>query len=208
VRVTLDNPALYSFVDISNTNTQLGPTHYAAVLWVRRQLEKRGTLKPINCDKIYGADGTVGHAGPPVAGEERFWRNVFAGVGAVRFHRPPAGLALSELAQAHIRSMRMFTDELGIFTCAPRPDLLHDSIGWGSEAYCLADPGRAYAICMPNGGAVQLDCGGLGNDAIIRWLDVRACRWQGEQRVAAGEATWVCAPSGGFWAALVRGAGA
>jgi hypothetical protein len=204
VRVTLDNPDLYSFVEISNTNTQLGPTHYAAALWVRRQLEERGTPKPITCDKIYGADATVSHAGPPVAGEERFWRNIFAGVAAVRFHRPPAGLALGKLAQSHIRSMRMFTDALGVFTCAPRPDLIHDNIGWGSEAYCLADPGRVYAVCLPNGGAVQLDCTAIDGDVAMCWLDVRTCRWASHERTAAGNNTWVCAPSGGFWAVVIR----
>jgi hypothetical protein len=204
VRVTLDNPDLYSFVEISNTNTQLGPTHYEATLWVRRQLEERGTPKPVNCDKIYGADPTVSHGGPPVIGEERFWRNVFAGVAAVRFHRPPTGLALSELARAHIRSMRTFTDELGIFTCEPRPDLIRDEMGWGTEAYCLADPGRAYAVCFPNGGAVQLDCSAAEGDVSMRWLDVRASRWTHEEREPAGDGTWLSAPSGAFWAVLIR----
>jgi len=198
------NPDLYSFVEISNTNTQLGRTHYEATLWVRRQLEERGTPKPINCDKIYGAHAPTGHSGPPVCGEERFWRNIFAGVSAVRFHRPPAGLALSELAQAHIRSMRTFTDALGIFTCAPRPDLIRDEKGWGSEAYCLADPGRAYGVCFPNGGAVQLDCSALAGDVRVRWLDVRACEWTHEERTRAGAGTWLSAPSGAFWAALIQ----
>ncbi len=206
VRVTLENPDLYSFVEISNTNTQLRRTHYDATLWVRRRLEELGTPKPINCDKIYGADPKASHCGPPVAGENRFWRNVFAGVSAVRFHRPPSGLALTKPAQAHIRSMRMFTDELGIFTCAPRPDLIRDEAGWGFEAYCLADPGRAYAVCFPNGGAVQLDCSELTGEAAIRWMDVRACEWSHEEPVSAGETTWVTAPTGAFWAAVVRGA--
>jgi hypothetical protein len=200
----LDNPDLYSFVEISNTNTQLGRTHYEAVLWVRRQLEVRGTPKPVNCDKIYGASPTMSHSGPPVAGEDRFWRNVFAGVAAVRFHRPTAGLALGDLAQAHIHSMRAFTDELDAFTCQPRPDLIHDEIGWGSEAYCLADPGRAYAICFPHGGAVQLDCSAVQGGVRVRWLDVRACRWEDGERCLAGDRMWVTAPSGALWAALVK----
>ena len=228
VEVTLDNPDLYTFVDISNTNTQLGRTHYAATLWVRKQLEGRGTPRPINCDKVYGAEPKHSHAGPPVAGENRFWRNVFAGVSAVRFHRPPSGLGLNEVAQAHIRSMRMFTDELGIFTCEPRPDLLdddmrwgmsrlvelcrstdqpelaRDSMGWGLESYCLADPGRAYAVCFPNGGAVQLDCSAVQGDVSLRWLDVRASRWAHEERRPAGRRTWLTAPSGAFWALLVQ----
>jgi len=193
VRVTLENPDLYTFVDISNTT-----------LWVRRQLEERDTPRPVNCDKIYGADPAHSFSGPPVAGENRFWRNVFAGVSAVRFHRPPAGLGLNEVAQAHIRSVRMFTDELGIFTCEPHPELLSDDMHWGLEAYCLADPGRAYAVCFPNGGAVQLDCSAVQGDVRLQWLDVRASRWTHEERLAAGSRTWLTAPSGAFWAVLVR----
>jgi len=204
LRVTLENPDLYSFVDISNTNAQIGRTHYDATLWVRRRLEELGTPKPVNCDKIYGADPTVSHAGPPVAGENRFWRNVFAGVAAVRFHRPPSGLALSELAQAHIGSMRAFTDQLGIFTCQPRPDLIRDKFDWGFEAYCLADPGRAYAVCFPNGGAVQLDCSAVSGDVRLRWLDVRASQWAHDETAAAGPDTWVIAPTGAFWAVLIQ----
>jgi len=228
VRVTLENPDLYTFVDISNTNTQLGRTHYAATLWVRRQLDGRGTPKPVNCDKVYGADPAHSYSGPPVAGEHRFWRNVFAGVSAVRFHRPPAGLGLNEVAQAHIRSMRMFTDELDIFTCEPRPDLLdddmhwgmsrlvevcrttdqpelvRDAMGWGLEAYCLADPGRAYAVCFPNGGAVQLDCSAVEGYVRAQWMDVRASRWNREECLPAATRTPLTAPSGAFWAVLVR----
>jgi len=227
VRVTIENPDLYSFVDVSNTNTQIGRTHYACMLWVRRQLEERGTPKPITCVKIYGACATHSHAGPPVAGENRFWRDVFAGASAVRFHRPPSGLGLNEVAQAHIRSMRMFTDELDIFTCEPRPDLLHDEMhwdmsrlvelcrstdqpelireasGWGSEAYCLADPGRAYGVCFPNGGAVNLDCSAIKGDVRLRWLDVRASRWTHEEQAPASSNTLLTAPSGAFWAVLV-----
>ncbi len=231
VRVTLENPGLYTFVDISNTNTQLGRTHYAATLWVRKQLERRGTPKPVNCDKVYGAEPTHSHSGPPVEGENRFWRNVFAGVSAVRFHRPPSGLGLNEVAQAHIRSMRMFTDELGIFTCEPRPDLLdddmhwgvtrvvelyrstdqpelvRDSMGWGLEAYCLADPGRAYAVFFPNGGAVQLDCSAVQGKVCLRWLDVRASHWTHKELHPAGRTTLLTAPSGAFWAVLVQPVG-
>jgi hypothetical protein len=207
VGVTLGSPDLYSFVDISNTNTQIGRTHFEAALWVRRRLEELGTPKPINCDKIYGGNPQQSHAGPPSEGEARFWRNVFAGVSAVRFHRPPSGLALSELAQAHIRSLRMFTDELGIFTCQPRPDLIHDDIGWGSEAYCLAEPGRAWAVCFPGGGAVRLNCSEVDGDVSIRWLDVRASTWGPEELRPAGSSMWLTAPSGAFWAALVRPAG-
>jgi hypothetical protein len=128
---------------------------------------------------------------------------VFAGVSAVRFHRPPSGLELSPLAQAHIRSMRMLTDALDVFTCSPHPELIHDDIGWGSEAYCLADRGRAYAVCFPAGGAVQFDCPDAVSELVVRWLDVRASEWAAEEHLPAAKNCWLTAPSGAFWAALI-----
>ncbi|MFW6189561.1 MAG: DUF6298 domain-containing protein [Planctomycetota bacterium] len=204
VQVTLQNPDLYSFVEISNTNAQVGPAHYHAVLYVRRQLEARGTPKPINCDKIYGADPRAGYAGPPAEGERRFWRCLFAGVSAVRFHRPPSGLALTELARTHIRSVRMLTEELDLFRCRPRPDLVRDRMNWGTEAYCLAEPGRAYAVCFPQGGAVQLNCSPVQGRVRVRWLDVRGGRWADPQHAPAANDTWLTAPNGAFWVALVE----
>jgi hypothetical protein len=198
-RNTIDHPDIYTFVDISQNNLQEGQRHYDNAQWVRRRIMGTGRIRPINCVKCYG--GRQGWAGSPQDALERFWRNIAGGFAAHRFHRPPAGLGLSGPVQAHIRSMRMLTDELGVFRCAPHNELLTDRTE--NEAFCLADPGRAYAVCFLNGGEVALDCSGIEGQATLRWLDAADSSWHEPEAVAAGPALRLTTPDAGFWAALV-----
>ena len=78
---------------------------------------------------------------------ERFWRNVFGGFASARFHRPDSGVGLSEIAQAHLKSMRTITDEMDIFTCKPHNDLLSNREDNG--AYTIANPGEGICCLLP-----------------------------------------------------------
>ena len=78
----------------------------------------------MNSVKIYGANS--GQYGSTRDAQERFWRSIFCGLASSRFHRPPAGLGLGEIPQAHIRSLRMFTDAMDITACEPHNDLLRN----------------------------------------------------------------------------------
>ncbi|MGF1586543.1 MAG: hypothetical protein ACFCUM_14555 [Bacteroidales bacterium] len=51
---------------------------------------------------------------------------------------------MSELAQTHIRSMRMFSYEFKVFDAAPANHKLGNREP--NEAYCLAKPGSKYAV--------------------------------------------------------------
>jgi hypothetical protein len=151
--------------------------------------------------KIYGAD--TGRFGNDRDGAERFWRNVFGGMASARFHRPTSGLGLSDKAQANIRSMRLLTDRMNIFTCAPGNNLLSDK--GPNEAYCLANPGTEYAVYFPDNGHVTLDIGKLKKAATVRWLDIMKCRWTGTQHVESRSKLTLRCPSRGYWAVLVQG---
>ena len=104
----------------------------------------------MNSVKIYGANS--GRYGSTRDAQERFWRNIFGGLASSRFHRPLSGLGLSDIAQAHIRSMRMFTDQMDLWSCEPHNDLLGNR-SW-NEAYCTANPGVEWAVFYPDGGNV------------------------------------------------------
>ena len=201
VLVTIAHPERYSFVEISNHNAQRGETHYKTAMFVRDRLQASDTIRPVTCVKIYGADASKEFSGTPRDGLERFWRNVFAGVAAVRFHRPTAGLGLSEVAQAHIRSMRMLTDELDVWSCEPHNDLLSDRAT--NSCYCLADPGCVYAVCFLDGGQVRLDCSAAQGELAVRWLDVGASSWSAPE-TARGATLDLQAPGEGFWAVLIQ----
>ena len=195
---TFNHPETYSFVDISQNNHKKGQTHWENAQRQRKRIA--GNPRPLNNVKIYGADG--GRFGNDRDGMERFWRNIFGGLASARFHRPDSGLGLSEKAQANIRSMRMLTDEMDIFTCTPHNDLLSDREP--NEAYCIANPGKEYAVYFPNGGEVRLDLSALKKPATLRWLRVLASEWKESERVEGGRELTLRCPSQGYWAVLIK----
>jgi hypothetical protein len=198
---TFDHPELYSFIDISQNNHRPADQHWANAQDMRRRVRESGHIRPMNSVKIYGAN--TGQYGSGRDAQERLWRNIFGGLASSRFHRPTSGIGLSPCAQAHIRSMRMLTDELDIFTCEPHNDLLsHRS--W-NEAYCTADPGRAYAVFFTDGGNLQLDVGACGAAQFeVKWLDIRASEWHAPMEMAAEARLHLVTPrEEGYWAVLV-----
>ncbi|MGH2354404.1 MAG: hypothetical protein ACRDJN_22585, partial [Chloroflexota bacterium] len=204
---TLDHPDLYTFVDVSQNNHQVGFEHWSKAQALRQRIVESGRLRPINSVKIYGAN--TGRFGTSRDGQERFWRNVFGGLATSRFHRPPSGLGLNEVAQTHLRSMRLLTEAIDLFRCQPHLELLAERSR--NEAYCTANPGEAYAVFFPDGGNVLLDVSAVstagGRGVTVRWLDIRGCRWTGEPAPAEPEGTrlrLVTPEEDGYWAAVVR----
>jgi hypothetical protein len=195
---TFDHPETYSFVDISQNNHQKGQAHWDNAQRQRTRIAQN--VRPLNNVKIYGAD--TGQFGNDRDGMERFWRNIFGGLASARFHRPDSGLGLGEKAQANIRSMRMLTDQMNIFTCEPHNDLLSDR--QPNEAYCIANPGKEYAVYFPDGGEVTLDISALKKTASIRWLDVMKSKWSDAQKGQGADKLKLQCPSQGYWAVLVQ----
>jgi hypothetical protein len=195
---TFDHPETYSFVDVSQNNHQKGQAHWDNAQRQRQRIADR--VRPLNNVKIYGAD--TGTFGNDRDGMERFWRNIFGGMASARFHRPASGLGLGEKTQANIRSMRMLTTQMDVFTCTPHSDLL--SQRKPNEAYCFANPGKQYAVYFPNGGEVVLDITALKKPAKLRWLEIMECRWLDARPVNGKSQLNLQCPSRGYWAALVQ----
>ena len=206
-RHTFDHPELFSFVDISQNNHRPAQPHWENAQAVRKRFQVARQVKPMNSVKIYGSNR--GRYGSTRDAQERFWRNIFGGLAAARFHRPPSGLGLDDIAQAHIRSMRMLTEAMNIFQCGPHRDLLSNN-SW-NEAYCIAKPGTEYAVFFCDGGDIQLDVEAVkrGQSLTIRWLDIRRSQWRDPQSIASGKHTIRLATpmEEGYWAALVQVAG-
>lgn len=202
---TFDHPELFSFVDISQNNHRPSDEHWDNPQEIRRRLIASGHVRPMNSVKIYGANS--GRYGSTRDAQERFWRNIFGGLASSRFHRPPSGLGLNHIAQAHIRSMRMFTDQMDLLSCEPHNDLLNNR-SW-NEAYCTANPGVEWAVFYPDGGNVLLDVSGAGGVPLtVRWLDIRGSRWvEGvpPARREDGDFLRLITPrEEGYWAALIQ----
>lgn len=199
---TFDHPELYGFVDVSQNNHNVGLTHWNNLQSVRERIKDSGNLRPMNMVKIYGAN--TGNYGTHRDAQERFWRAIFGGTASARFHRPPAGIGLSDIAQAHLRSMRMITDEMDIFSCAPMLGLVNKRSQ--NEAYCIANPGVEYGIFFPDGGQVELQLQSKSK-VHIRWLDIRASEWQDSYADEPNDRAILTVKTPtleGYWAALIR----
>ena len=200
-KATFDHPETYSFCDISQNNHQKGQRHWDNAQKIRAKISP---IRPINNIKIYGADG--GRFGNTQDGLERFWRNIFGGFASARFHRPDSGVGLSEIAQAHLKSMRTITDEMDVFVCEPHNELLSNREE--NEAYVFANPGREYAVYFPNGGSVNID---LSNSrkrntqkGTVRWLDIAKSEWMQEIEILFSDGVTLSTPSQAHWAVLIQ----
>ena len=200
-KATFDHPETYSFCDISQNNHQKGQRHWDNAQNIRAQLDP---IRPINNIKIYGADG--GRFGSTRDGLERFWRNIFGGFASARFHRPDSGVGLTEIAQAHLKSMRMITDEMDVFTCKPNNVLLSNRED--NEAYVLANTGKEYAVYFPKGGSVDLNLSlGKKPDAKtvkIRWINIAKSEWKLEKEIPFKDSITLTQPTDSHWAVLVQ----
>jgi hypothetical protein len=201
---TLDHPETYDFVDISQNNHQKADLHWSNPQKVRDYIKESGKIRPMNSVKIYGSNS--GRYGSTRDAQERFWRNVVGGLATTRFHRPPAGLGLSRIAQAHVQSARMVTNEIDIFSCEPHRDLI-SNYSW-NEAYCSANPGVDYLVFFPDGGDIELDVSAAeGKSLAIRWMDIRCSAWVFDYREvkADGGSLRVITPTEeGYWSAIVK----
>ncbi|MBN1291774.1 MAG: hypothetical protein JXB48_08030 [Candidatus Latescibacteria bacterium] len=167
---TYKHPEIFSFTDVSQNNWQEGQTHYDSLLWYRDNLKKQpGGIRPMNNVKVY-ARLSGGRPNDYTIGVDRWWQNIFAGCASTRFHRPDSGSGLDETAQKMIRAARVFTSEFDIFSCEPHPELL--SAHTENEAYCLANPGKVYAVYFPNGGKARLEASDTDKGYKVRWFDI------------------------------------
>ncbi len=195
----------FDFFEISQNTQNSRQEHYDQIMYIRDQVVDQP--KPLNNIKIYGGRHVLkGEADGINEAQKRFWRNIFGGLASTRFHREVnrpqfSGLGITEQAQQNIRSMRMFTDEMHIFSCVPANHLLSDREP--NEAYCLAEEGKQYALYFPDGGEVVLDLSGSAGKMKIRWLDIKKSEWSEDQPLEGGREVSISTPGAGQWAALI-----
>ncbi len=196
--VTYDNPGIYSFIDVSQNNHNKKQQHWDNIQWVRNKIS--GAIRPMNTVKIYGAD--TGRYGNHRDAQERFWRNIFGGIAATRFHRPDSGLGLNEIAQSHIKSMRMVLDTVDVTQCTPdsKSELLSNREP--NEAYLTYNKGKAYALFFPNGGSVDLDLKNLSGTFNLQKLDILKNEWTDTATLKAEKQVTIETP-GGYWAVVL-----
>lgn len=200
-RETLDNPDLYSYLEVSQNNHQQGRPHWDNAQAYRRQVLASGRPRPLNNVKIYGAD--TGRFGTDQDGIRRFWRNIIGGMASARFHRPPAGLGLGAKAIAQIRSMRMFLNAFDMTRSLPAPQLI--KVLEGGEAYATATDSK-LAVYFPAGGQVEVQLTGP-RDYRLRWLEIDGSLWLPDSATVSSGIVRISAPAAGAFLALLESSG-
>ena len=200
-RASLEHPEIYSYFEASQNSDKRGQENWNNLQFAYNYLAKKP--RPINHVKIYGADTSTWNGSTDRHATECFWRNIIGGSASSRFHRPPYGLGLSRKAQAHIKSLRMLTNEMNIFTCTPHNDLLSNRKENG--AYATANPGKEYAVYFSNGAEVDIDLVAAQGRLIAKWLDIAKNRWAKEETLEGGNIVALTPPGKGHWVVLIKG---
>jgi len=191
VRAAMTFHDIYSYVEISQNNQDSrgarGHAHWANIINWREKIISFGSgPMPMNNVKVYGGGkGSNYSAGTETEAINRFWRNVFAGCAASRFHRPALprvwGSGLNERVQTNLKAMDMLLQEFDIFRASPHNDLLRHSVAsvpGSMKAYVSAEIGEQYAVYFPRGRfMVGLDPWTYAEKVTVRWLDIEDLSW-------------------------------
>lgn len=195
---TFDHPELYDFVDVSQNNHNKGEKHWVNFLYVKKYLSTKP--RPMNITKTYGADDNeYGHSDQD--GIERFWRHMLAGAAAIRFHRPPSGLGLSDRAIATLQAARKLESIIPMWVVEPANELLFDREE--NEAYLSANKEGFYALYFPRGGNVMVDVSSVKNILNIQWINIDSGEWGDVQNVKGGNKISITTPGKGNWVAAI-----
>lgn len=197
-RVTFDNPEIFDFVEVSQNNHQVGQIHWDNLQWLREYLASR-KVRPINSVKIYGADS--GRFGTTKDGIERFWRLILGGCAALRFHRPPSGLGLSELAINSIKSVRKFETLVKIWEMEPANHLLINRKE--NLAFLSSKFGFWYLLYFTDKGKVGLNLNEVNKTFKICWIDIKKGEWIKEGIIKGGKVVEIETPGNGDCLAVI-----
>jgi hypothetical protein len=200
--VILNNPDIYTFVDISQVNSRnFHEVHWSKMRWLVSQVNKHP--RPANNVKIYGSGHTMWGSGRPEDGVERFFRDLIGGCASARFHRPGAGNGLNALAQGAIKAARKLESVIKMWDVEPQMELLVDR---RDEVYVAAGDGGQCVLYFADGGCVGLDLAHVPGQFSLRWISVRSGEWGAEATIEGGSTVTVSAPDRGGWVAALVGA--
>ena len=178
---TFDHPERYAFCDVSQNNQKKGQVHWDNFQWVRNYISPKP--RPINTVKTYGSDRY--RFGNDQDGIDRFWRHVIGGAASARFHRPAAGLGLSELSIASVKAAREVEKTVKLWELQPGNNLLSNREE--DEVYLTSNPGESYVLFFTNGGEVGLDLTKFDCDFNLKWIEIQTGKTYSETTIEGGK---------------------
>ena len=67
----------------------------------------------------------------------------------------------------------------------------------------MANPGKEYAVHLPDGGRVGLDLRHATGKLTAKWLDIARSRWAKDQTLRGGGTVALIPPGKGHWAVWI-----
>ena len=194
---TFDHSERYVFCDVSQNNQKKGQVHWDNFQWVRNYISTKP--RPINTVKTYGSDKYK--YGSNKDGIDRFWRHIIGGAASARFHRPAAGLGLSELSMASVKAAREVEKIVKFWELQPGNNLLSNRKK--DEAYLTSKPGEFYVLFFTDGGEVGLNLTDFDYDFNLKWINVQTGVTQSEKVIKGGEIIQLQTPGKLEWIAVL-----
>jgi hypothetical protein len=131
------------------------------------------------------------------------WKTFLRGLHPI-FMDPYDGLVLGERFDPQWepirRSMgyaRRCADRINLAAAEPHGEL-------ASTRYCLADPGNAYLVYLPDGGGADVDLSGAKGDFAVEWLHPASGGWTSAGETRGGDRRQLAAPFDGDAVLLLR----
>lgn len=176
---TLDHPERYSYIDISQNSQIAGRTNWDNAQYVFDHI--KDNPRPVNSTKIYGSDRNedikwTRRGMNTEHGVQTFFRNVVGGFASSRFHRPTAGLGLSEISVNCIKTVRNIEKYVKMWDINPRMDLLVSEDQ--NLAYLSASEGDSYVLYFTKPGTVKLDLKEYDKKFKLRWINIENAQWE------------------------------
>ena len=212
-----EDPANYSFIDISQNNKEEDPNlHWDRFMNARNILEADpARIRPINNNKLYSNRGSEWGDYLPI---ERYFRNLLAGAASIRFHRPHwdggshvvdpetemyirtgIGLGLSPNAQSSIQAARMLADEVNLLEL--EPDANHSLLpgrSSGDATFAMRNDGQEYVVLFhgQSPSSISVDLSSAPGNVEVKWLDVYGAAWVPVTQLSGGSTVTLTRPGG------------
>jgi hypothetical protein len=174
---------LLGFADLEGLSLQMGDmkqTHFETIKWLDRSALS-GRPWAAFLDEIGPAnDGVLTDAEDPDHKDVRhyaLWGNLMAGGSGAEWYfgykHPHADLNLEDF-----RSRDAMWDQtriaLEFMRQIPFTEMRHnDGLTTSPDDYCFANPGKTYAIYLPNGGTTEVDLGSTPGEFSVQWFNPR-----------------------------------
>jgi len=94
-----------------------------------------------------------------------------------------------EPLRRNLGATRRLADRIDLATMQPRPDL-------AASTFCLADPGRAYVVYVPDDAQVIVDLSDATGEFAAQWFSPISGQWQDAPIVTGGSQVNLVSPFG------------